>query len=133
MDGILGLPRGPVKGHFWAQTLLDQREGPAGADKPGRRLRVVATHRWRPSVETNDEDPGRSGSGLVARPGFERLIASVCTGSVGAAFCLQAPASPAMDATGTTWSISAPWLAYGSSTTRESTIRAWSTIGYCLV
>jgi DNA invertase Pin-like site-specific DNA recombinase len=41
-------------------------------------------------VETIDEDLGRSGSGLVARPGFQRLVASVCTGSIGAVFCLEA-------------------------------------------
>lgn len=41
-------------------------------------------------VETIDEDLGRSGSGLVARPGFQRLVAGVCTGTVGAVFCLEA-------------------------------------------
>ena len=41
-------------------------------------------------VETIDEDLGRSGSGLVERPGFQRLVATVCTGSVGAVFCLEA-------------------------------------------
>jgi DNA invertase Pin-like site-specific DNA recombinase len=41
-------------------------------------------------VETIDEDLGRSGSGVVARPGFQRLVASVCTGTVGAVFCLEA-------------------------------------------
>jgi len=41
-------------------------------------------------VETIDEDLGRSGSGVVARPGFQRLVASVCTGAVGAVFCLEA-------------------------------------------
>jgi DNA invertase Pin-like site-specific DNA recombinase len=41
-------------------------------------------------VETIDEDLGRSGSGLVERPGFQRLVASVCTGAVGAVFCLEA-------------------------------------------
>ena len=37
-----------------------------------------------------DEDLGRSGSGLVARPGFEKLVSSVCTGNVGAVFSLEA-------------------------------------------
>lgn len=41
-------------------------------------------------VETIDEDLGRSGSGLVERPGFQRLVANVCTGSVGAVFCIEA-------------------------------------------
>lgn len=37
-----------------------------------------------------DEDLGRSGSGLIERPGFQRLVAEVCTGDVGAVFCLEA-------------------------------------------
>jgi DNA invertase Pin-like site-specific DNA recombinase len=42
------------------------------------------------NVTTIDEDLGRSGSGLVERPGFQRLVASVCTGGVGAVFCIEA-------------------------------------------
>ena len=42
------------------------------------------------SVTTIDEDLGRSGSGLVERPGFQRLVATVCTGGVGAVFCIEA-------------------------------------------
>ena len=41
-------------------------------------------------VEIIDEDLGRSGSGQVERPGFKRLVADVCTGEVGAVFCLEA-------------------------------------------
>ena len=41
-------------------------------------------------VETIDDDLGRSGSGLTERPGFQRLVASVCTGSIGAVMCLEA-------------------------------------------
>jgi len=37
-----------------------------------------------------DEDLGRSGSGLVERPGFQRLVASVCSGEVGAVFSIEA-------------------------------------------
>ena len=37
-----------------------------------------------------DEDLGRSGSGLIARPGFQRLVAEVCGGEVGAVFCIAA-------------------------------------------
>ena len=37
-----------------------------------------------------DEDLGRTGSGLVDRPGFQRLLAEVCTGEVGAVFCIEA-------------------------------------------
>lgn len=42
------------------------------------------------SVVTIDEDLGRSGSGLVERPGFQRLVALVCSGEIGAVFCIEA-------------------------------------------
>lgn len=42
------------------------------------------------SVLTIDDDLGRSGSGAVDRPGFQKLVAAVCAGSVGAVFCLEA-------------------------------------------
>jgi DNA invertase Pin-like site-specific DNA recombinase len=41
-------------------------------------------------VEVIDDDLGRSASGTVARPGFERLVASLCAGEVGAVFCFDA-------------------------------------------
>src|SRR5581483_1702514 len=44
---------------------------------------------WR-QVEVIDEDLGRSGSGRVARPGFERLVAAVCNEQVGGVFALEA-------------------------------------------
>src|ERR1700744_6343524 len=37
-----------------------------------------------------DDDLGRSGSGTVERPGFERLVALVCSGDVGAVYCIEA-------------------------------------------
>jgi DNA invertase Pin-like site-specific DNA recombinase len=37
-----------------------------------------------------DEDLGRTGSGLVERPGFQRLVAEVCSGEVGAVLCIEA-------------------------------------------
>jgi DNA invertase Pin-like site-specific DNA recombinase len=36
-----------------------------------------------------DDDLGRTGSGWIERPGFERLAAEVCSGEVGAIFCLE--------------------------------------------
>lgn len=36
-----------------------------------------------------DDDLGRTGSGWVDRPGFERLAAEVCSGEVGAIFCAE--------------------------------------------
>ncbi len=41
-------------------------------------------------VAVVDDDLGRSGSGLVERPGFQRLVAEVCSGQVGAVFCIEA-------------------------------------------
>lgn len=42
------------------------------------------------SVTVIDEDLGRSGSGLAARPGFQRLVAEVCASAVGAIYCIEA-------------------------------------------
>jgi DNA invertase Pin-like site-specific DNA recombinase len=41
------------------------------------------------SVEVIDDDLGRSGGG-VSRPGFERLLAAICEGRVGAVFAIEA-------------------------------------------
>ena len=41
-------------------------------------------------IEVIDDDLGRSASGSVDRPGFDRLVASVCAGTVGAVLCLDA-------------------------------------------
>ena len=41
-------------------------------------------------VEVIDDDLGRSASGTVARSGFDRLVASLCAGEVGAVFCMDA-------------------------------------------
>src|ERR1700730_15170223 len=37
-----------------------------------------------------DDDMGRSACGLVERPGFQRLVAEVCTGEIGAVLCIEA-------------------------------------------
>lgn len=41
-------------------------------------------------VDIIDEDLGRTGSGVVERPGFQRLVADVCSGQVGAVLCIEA-------------------------------------------
>ena len=41
-------------------------------------------------VEVIDDDLGRSASGAVARPGFEKLVAWLCAGEVGAVVCFDA-------------------------------------------
>jgi excisionase family DNA binding protein len=42
------------------------------------------------NIEVIDDDLGRSASGSVNRPGFDRLVAAVCAGEVGAVLCLDA-------------------------------------------
>jgi len=50
----------------------------------------VARRRGFTKVEVIDDDLGRSASGTVARPGFERLVAWLCAGEVGAVLCFDA-------------------------------------------
>ena len=50
----------------------------------------VAKRRGFTNVDIIDDDLGRSASGAVDRPGFERLVAALCAGQVGAVFCLDA-------------------------------------------
>lgn len=41
-------------------------------------------------VKIIDDDQGKTGSGLVERPGFANLLATVCSGELGAVFALEA-------------------------------------------
>ena len=50
----------------------------------------VARRRGFREIEVIDDDLGRSASGAVARPGFDRLVAELCAGEVGAVLCLDA-------------------------------------------
>jgi DNA invertase Pin-like site-specific DNA recombinase len=50
----------------------------------------VARHWGFREVEVIDDDLGRSASGTVARPGFDRLVAWLCAGEVGAVLCFDA-------------------------------------------
>jgi hypothetical protein len=43
--------------------------------------KITPEHQERGAVTMIDDDLGRSGSGLVERPGFQRLVASVCSDS----------------------------------------------------
>jgi DNA invertase Pin-like site-specific DNA recombinase len=58
-----------------------------------RRRQYALTDRARAlgwnSVIVIDEDLGRSGAGM-SRPGFERLLAVICTGAAGAVFAIEA-------------------------------------------
>jgi DNA invertase Pin-like site-specific DNA recombinase len=50
----------------------------------------VARRRGFTNVEVIDDDLGRTASGVVERPGFDRLVAALCAGQVGAVLCLDA-------------------------------------------
>jgi excisionase family DNA binding protein len=50
----------------------------------------VARRRGFREIEVIDDDLGRSAGGMVARPGFERLVAWLCSGEVGAVLCFDA-------------------------------------------
>ena len=41
------------------------------------------------AIDVIDDDLGLSASGCRERPGFERLVASLCSGSIGAILCLE--------------------------------------------
>src|SRR3954454_12878263 len=46
------------------------------------------------TVEVIDDDLGRSASGMVLRPGFERLVAALCAGEGGEVLCFDASRLP---------------------------------------
>jgi DNA invertase Pin-like site-specific DNA recombinase len=50
----------------------------------------VARRRGFTNIEVIDDDLGRTASGAVERPGFDRLVAALCAGQVGAVLCLDA-------------------------------------------
>jgi DNA invertase Pin-like site-specific DNA recombinase len=71
------------------QSTMDQVQN----NRESQRRQYSLTDRarslgWK-EVTVIDDDLGRSGGG-VHRPGFERLLASLCEGSVGAVFCIEA-------------------------------------------
>ena len=60
----------------------------------GQRLQYdlvrIARQRGFMDIEVIDDDLGRSASGTVARPGFDRLLGLLCAGKVGAVLCFDA-------------------------------------------
>jgi DNA invertase Pin-like site-specific DNA recombinase len=50
----------------------------------------VARRRGFRDIEVIDDDLGRSAGGATVRPGFQRLVAWLCAGEVGAVLCLDA-------------------------------------------
>jgi DNA invertase Pin-like site-specific DNA recombinase len=55
-------------------------------------------------IEVVDEDLGRPAAGTVTRSGFERMVAEVCLGEVGAVAAREVSASLATVASGNDWS-----------------------------
>ena len=67
-----------------------RRSKPTESRRRQYELVDVARARGFRHVEVIDDDLGRSASGMVARPGFERLVAWLCAGEVGAVLCFDA-------------------------------------------
>jgi len=80
-------------------------------------------------VEVIDDDLGRSASGMVARPGFERLVAWLCAGKVGAVLCFDASRLPVTAAIGITCLSCVVLSKPASSISTAFTIRAARMIG----
>jgi DNA invertase Pin-like site-specific DNA recombinase len=72
------------------QSTQAQVQGNREGQRRQYELVDVARGRGFREVEVIDDDLGRSASGAVARPGFERLVASLCAGEVGAVLCFDA-------------------------------------------
>lgn len=66
--------------------VLENRESQRRQYALGDRARALGFQ----CIETIDDDLGRSGSGLMERPGFQRLVAAVCVGDVGAVLSIEA-------------------------------------------
>jgi hypothetical protein len=73
----------------------------------------VARRRGFRDVEVIDDDLGRSASGMVARPGFERLVAGSVPERSEPCCASTPPGSPATGATGIICSSSAVWSRRG--------------------
>lgn len=75
-------------------------------------------------VELIDQDLGHSGSSLAGRMGFQRLVAQVSLGAVGAVLCLEASRLARNNRDWHHLIDLCGWLERCSSTPRASTIRA---------
>lgn len=72
------------------QSTMAQVMGNLESQRRQYDLARAATEIGFASVTVIDNDLGRSGSGSAQRPGFERLVAMVCSGDVGAVYCIEA-------------------------------------------
>src|SRR6187397_2569479 len=82
------LARGAVV--YVRQSTMTQVLGNLESQKRQYALVEAARATGFAEVTVIDEDLGRSGSGLSLRPGFQRLVAEVCAGAVGAVYCIEA-------------------------------------------
>jgi excisionase family DNA binding protein len=72
------------------QSTQTQVETNAEGRRRQYELVDAARRRGFQTVEVIDDDLGRSASGMVARPGFEKLVAALCAGEIGAVLCFDA-------------------------------------------
>ena len=72
------------------QSTQAQVQGNLESQRRQYELVDAARRRGFRDVEVIDDDLGRSASGMAARPGFERLVAWLCAGEVGAVLCFDA-------------------------------------------
>ncbi|RVG91951.1 recombinase family protein [Sinorhizobium meliloti] len=72
------------------QSTMAQVTGNLESQRRQYDLAAAAAAAGFASVTVIDDDLGRSGSGSMERPGFERLVALVCSGNVGAVYCIEA-------------------------------------------
>jgi DNA invertase Pin-like site-specific DNA recombinase len=86
--GAEHLARGAIV--YIRQSTMTQVLGNLESQKRQYALVEAARATGFAEVAVIDEDLGRSGSGLSLRPGFQRLVAEVCAGAVGAVYCIEA-------------------------------------------
>ena len=72
------------------QSTAVQVQNNLESQKRQYELVAIARQHGFSQVEVIDDDLGRSASGAAERPGFERLVAALCAGEVGAVLCLDA-------------------------------------------
>jgi Resolvase, N terminal domain len=89
------LPRsGGHSSRYWCQqdSVFARIESGGNLESQRRQYELVDVARQRGfhDIEVIDDDLGRSASGMMARPGFERLVAWLCAGEVGAVLCFDA-------------------------------------------
>jgi len=88
-----------------AHQVLHNRESSALQYAMRDRLTALG---WA-EIEVIDDDLGRSAAGGVQRAGFERMVAEVCLGKVGAVCAREVSPSPATAGTGNSSSRCAAW------------------------